>query len=171
MSKSKSKQPAGKPAASKAAPSKSSQTSSKTPAKSAKKPLNVWFIVAAVAVLAVIAVVAFLPRGNSASLPKEISVTQAKEKYDTGAYLLDVRQPQDWDEYHIPGTTLIPLGELQSRVNELPKDKEIVVVCRSGNRSQQGRDILLGAGLEQVTSMAGGVSEWRASGYPTVSGP
>jgi rhodanese-related sulfurtransferase len=171
MSKSKSKHPAGKPAASKGAPPKSGQPSSKTPAKSAKKPLNVWLIVGAVAVIAVIALVAFLPRGGSAGLPKEISVAQAKEEYDSGTFLLDVRQPEEWNEYHIPGTTLIPLGELKSRVNELPQDKEIVVVCRSGNRSQEGRDILLSAGLEQVTSMAGGVNEWRAAGYPTVSGP
>ena len=49
---------------------------------------------------------------------------------------------------------------------EVPRDREIVVVCRSGNRSQQGRDILLNAGYTQVTSMQGGLNEWRASGYP-----
>ena len=58
-----------------------------------------------------------------------------------------------------------------SRVDELPRDQEIVVVCRSGNRSQQGRAILLEAGFTQVTSMAGGVTQWRAAGHPTVSGP
>jgi rhodanese-related sulfurtransferase len=51
-------------------------------------------------------------------------------------------------------------------VSEVPRDKEIVVVCRSGNRSQQGRDILLDAGFAQVTSMTGGLNEWRAKGYP-----
>jgi rhodanese-related sulfurtransferase len=56
-------------------------------------------------------------------------------------------------------------------VNELPRDQEIVVVCRSGNRSQQGRDILLQAGFTQVTSMAGGLSQWRSAGYSTVTGP
>ena len=50
-------------------------------------------------------------------------------------------------------------------------DKEVVVVCRSGNRSQQGRDSLREAGFEQVTSLAGGLKEWVALGYPTVSGP
>jgi rhodanese-related sulfurtransferase len=81
--------------------------------------------------------------------------------------VLDVRQPEEWDQVHIPGTTLIPLGELESRLSEVPKDKEVVVVCRSGNRSQQGRDILLNAGFEQVTSMTGGLNDWRSSGYPT----
>jgi rhodanese-related sulfurtransferase len=168
---SKSKHHSGKPSASKSAPPKSGSASAKAPAKSANKSLNVWLIVAAVAVVAVIAAVAFLPRSGSAGLPKEISVAQAKEKYDSGAFLLDVRQPEEWNEYHIPGATLIPLGELASRVDELPKDKEIVVVCRSGNRSQQGRDILLNAGFDQTTSMAGGMIDWRATGYPTVSGP
>jgi rhodanese-related sulfurtransferase len=55
-------------------------------------------------------------------------------------------------------------------VSELPKDKPIVVVCRSGNRSQAGRDILLQAGIA-ATSMNGGLNEWRASGHPVVSGP
>jgi rhodanese-related sulfurtransferase len=182
MSKSKSKHHAakpvtGKPAASKGAASQGKPSSSKTTAKTSQNSRNVWLIVAAVATVAVIAAIAFLPRGGptgtpaAASQPKEISVAQAKEKYDSGAFLLDVRQPEEWNEYHVPGSTLIPLGELKNRVGELPKDKEIVVVCRSGNRSQEGRDILLSAGFDQATSMAGGVLDWRAAGYPTVSGP
>lgn len=105
------------------------------------------------------------------ALPLEIDITAAHAKREAGAFILDVRQPDEWDEYHIPGATLIPLGELASRMNEVPRDQEVVVVCRSGNRSQQGRDILLQAGFTQVTSMAGGLSQWRAAGYPTVSGP
>jgi rhodanese-related sulfurtransferase len=84
---------------------------------------------------------------------------------------LDVRETYEWEELHIPDATLIPLGELESRVNELPRDQEIVVVCRSGNRSLTGRDILINAGFEQVTSMAGGMNQWRAQGFPIVSGP
>jgi len=110
------------------------------------------------------------PNSNS-NYPREISVAEAAAKRNTGAFILDVRQPEEWNEYHIPGATLIPLGELAARVAELPSDQEIVVVCRSGNRSAQGRDILLMAGFKQVTSMAGGLLEWRATGYPTVSGP
>jgi rhodanese-related sulfurtransferase len=103
--------------------------------------------------------------------PREVSVEEAVTKRDAGAFILDVRQPEEWDEFHIPDSTLIPLGELAARVEELPRDQEIVVVCRSGNRSAQGRDILLDAGFTQATSMAGGVTQWRAAGYPTVSGP
>lgn len=101
------------------------------------------------------------------ALSLDISVDQAYELYQAGDYLLDVRTQDEWDEYHIPGTTLIPLDELESRVDEVPRDQNVVVVCRSGNRSQVGRDILLQAGFTSVTSMDGGVSDWRAAGYPT----
>lgn len=122
----------------------------------------------------IVFLIASLSGGGSSQangLPSEISVEQAHEKYQNGVFLLDVREPEEWNEYHVPNTTLIPLGELASRVNELPKDQEIVVVCRSGNRSQEGRDILLQAGFTQVTSMAGGLKSWSSMGYPTVSGP
>lgn len=128
---------------------------------------------AQIAVLAVVALIIYLllqmgGTGNNtaASLPREISVSEAYSKYQGGTFLLDVRTQEEWNEYHAPNTTLIPLEQLSVRLNELPKDKEIVVVCRSGNRSQEGRDILLNAGFTQVTSMAGGLTEWRASGYP-----
>jgi rhodanese-related sulfurtransferase len=100
------------------------------------------------------------------SLPLEVSVDEAYERYEAGDFLLDVRTQEEWDEYHIPNTTLIPLDELESRASEVPDDQNVVVVCRSGNRSQTGRDILLEAGLTQVTSMDGGVSTWRDAGYP-----
>ncbi|MBE0696188.1 MAG: rhodanese-like domain-containing protein [Anaerolineaceae bacterium] len=107
-----------------------------------------------------------LTRPAQVSFPLEISVAQAAEKRDQGAFILDVRQPEEWDVLHIPGATLIPLGELPNRLNEVPKDREVVVVCRSGNRSQQGRDILLKAGYNQATSMAGGMNQWQAQGLP-----
>lgn len=105
--------------------------------------------------------------GNeTASLPKEISVEEAYGKYQGGAFVLDVRTQEEWNEFHAPNATLIPLDQLPARISEVPQDREIVVVCRSGNRSQQGRDILLNAGFKQVTSMAGGLNEWRSKGYP-----
>lgn len=107
----------------------------------------------------------------STSLPREISVQDAAAKRDAGAFILDVRRPDEWNQYHIAGATLIPLDELPSRLNELPRDQQIVVVCHSGNRSAKGRDVLLNAGFTQVTSMAGGLIQWQAAGYPTVSGP
>lgn len=66
---------------------------------------------------------------------------------------------------------MIPLGQLLQRSAELPTDQTIVVVCRSGNRSAQGRDILETAGFKAVTSMNGGMNDWQARGYPVVTGP
>jgi rhodanese-related sulfurtransferase len=114
--------------------------------------------------------VASAPAGQVAALPAEVSVADALALRESGAFILDVRQPEEWDAVHIPDATLIPLGELASRVGEIPNDRQVVVVCRSGNRSAQGRDILLGAGFPSVTSMAGGMNDWAAAGYPTASG-
>jgi len=128
-----------------------------------------------IAVLAVVALIIYLilQAGNgtqsntpTTSLPREISVSEAFTKYQNGTFVLDVRTQEEWDEYHAPNTTLIPLDQLPNRLTELPKDKEIVIVCRSGNRSAQARDILVNAGFTQVTSMKGGLTEWRSSGYP-----
>jgi rhodanese-related sulfurtransferase len=106
-----------------------------------------------------------------AAIEKEISVTEAHELYNNGNIILDVRQPEEYEAGHIPGAILIPLDTLASRLGELPKNEKIVVVCRSGSRSAQGRDILLTAGFEDVTSMAGGMNEWAASDFEIELGP
>jgi rhodanese-related sulfurtransferase len=139
--------------------------------KTNNNQLWIWGVIALV--ILGISAVWMTSRGTAetGSYPREISVEEAVAKRDSGAFVLDVRQPEEWNDFHVPDSTLIPLGELASRVNELPKDQEIVIVCRSGNRSAQGRDILLDAGFTEVTSMAGGLTQWRAAGYPTVSGP
>jgi rhodanese-related sulfurtransferase len=100
------------------------------------------------------------------TLPAEISIDQAHELYEEGVFFLDVRSQEEWDDFHAPNSTLIPLDQLESRLDELPVDEQIVVVCRSGNRSQAGRDILLNNNFEQVSSMAGGLNAWRSAGYP-----
>ena len=104
-------------------------------------------------------------------LPPEVSVVRAAGLRDQGTFMLDVREPDEWSEGHMPGATLIPLGDLESRLGEVPLDRPVVVICRSGNRSRRGRDILLGAGYAQATSMAGGMRAWEAAGHPTVAGP
>jgi rhodanese-related sulfurtransferase len=140
--------------------------------KQAKKsnPLWVW----GVAAIILIAVIGFLvwqqSNPTAQPYPLEITVAQASEKRDQGAFILDVREPSEWTQFHIPDATLIPLGDLPSRLSEVPTDREVVVVCRTGNRSAQGRDILLKAGYTQVTSMAGGVTKWQAQGLPIATG-
>lgn len=146
--------------------------------KPASVRLPVWLILGVVLLLAVVAVIAIpqLFNNNPAAetpetLPLEVSVVEAKELQDAGAFILDVREPDEWISGHISGAVLIPLGELSGRIKEVPSDQKIVVVCRSGNRSAQGRDVLINAGYTQVTSMGGGVNTWSAKGYPLVTGP
>jgi rhodanese-related sulfurtransferase len=107
---------------------------------------------------------------EEAEYPKSISIEQAAEKKESGALFLDVREATEWLEAHIPGSVLIPLGQLKNRLNELPADKDIVVVCRSGSRSVMGLDILRMAGFNQSSGMAGGLIAWKAKGYPTATG-
>lgn len=107
---------------------------------------------------------------SPAPLPVSIDAAEAARLRDAGALVLDVREPSEWNEAHIPGATLIPLGELSARVSELPRDRQIVVVCRSGNRSQSGRDVLREAGFSSVTSMNGGLIRWQSAGLPLESG-
>lgn len=95
-----------------------------------------------------------------------ITSQEAAARWEAGALLLDVREDSEWAAGHVPGATHIPLGQLASRVAELPSDQTILVICRSGNRSQEGRDILLAAGVAPVTSVDGGVKAWRDAGLP-----
>jgi rhodanese-related sulfurtransferase len=125
-----------------------------------------WMILGVVILVALLGYGAWRLLSPTAGLPKEISVDEAYQKVQQGAFLLDVRTTEEWNDFHAVGATLIPLDELPNRLSEVPRDRIIVVVCRSGNRSQQGRDILLNAGYKQVTSMTGGMNAWRDAGYP-----
>ena len=107
---------------------------------------------------------------NTGTLAREVSVDEGYQMYQSGVFTLDVRTQAEWDEYHAPNATLIPLDQLQARLSEVPQGQPILVVCRSGNRSQQGRDILLAAGYD-ATSMSGGMSEWYSKGYPVDGAP
>ena len=105
------------------------------------------------------------------SQPLEMSVVDVAQLDREEWLFLDVREQYEWEEAHIEWATLIPLGQLADRHDELPKNRKIVVVCRSGNRSIEGRDILLAAGFTDVTSMAGGMNDWINLGFPVVTGP
>lgn len=133
-------------------------------------PVWGWLLIGA----AVVAAIWLLTRPNAESpkaLALEVSVVEAAKLQEEGAFMLDVREVSEWNEVHMPGATLIPLGELPNRLGEVPQDQPIVVVCRSGNRSKTGRDTLLRAGFTTVTSMRGGMNDWKASGFPVVTGP
>jgi len=104
------------------------------------------------------------------SQARQVSVDQAYQLYQSGDLVLDVRTQVERDAYHAPNTTWIPLDQLAGRVNELPRDRLIIVVCSSPACSQQGRDILLSAGLN-ATSMQDGFDIWYTRGYPIEGAP
>jgi rhodanese-related sulfurtransferase len=133
-----------------------------------KRNLTWLWIGLGVLVVAIAGVLVFFPKTPPSV---EISPAQAYAKYQQGAFILDVRSQDEWDQFHIKGSTLIPLDELADRLSELPKDKDIVVVCRSGHRSQSGTAILQKAGFKQVSCLSGGLLAWQEANYPIEKGP
>lgn len=75
--------------------------------------------------------------------------------------VLDVREPEEYEEFHIPGATSIPLGDLKDRMSELSDDKPIYVVCRTGNRSDMAASLLAENGYRDVVNVKPGMSEWN----------
>jgi rhodanese-related sulfurtransferase len=98
------------------------------------------------------------------SIMVEITVSELKERLAQGdqPFILDVRQPEEYAEQHIPGAVLIPLGELLGRVGELEqyRDQEMIVMCRSGNRSGQACLFLNMRGFDNATNLRGGILAW-----------
>jgi rhodanese-related sulfurtransferase len=83
-------------------------------------------------------------------------------------WLLDVRESDEWTAGHAPGAVHIPLGEIAERSAEIPADKTVYVICRSGNRSGRVAAALNNAGWQAV-NVAGGMQDWAAAGRPMVS--
>ncbi|MBP8292058.1 MAG: rhodanese-like domain-containing protein [Caldilineaceae bacterium] len=107
------------------------------------------------------------PAIDLASLPVDVDVaTAAKLRESPDVVILDVREQSEWDEVHIPGATLIPMGDIPARIKEIPTDKTVIVQCRSGNRSSQVTDYLRQQGMTNVHNLTGGMNEWEAAGLP-----
>ena len=100
----------------------------------------------------------------------ELNPEDVKEKIDRREefYLLDVREPHEVQICTIPGSHLIPLGQVTARVNELNSADEIVVYCRSGKRSGQAVEFLKKAGFRKVKNMRGGILAWSDQVDPSV---
>ncbi len=113
-----------------------------------------------------VAVVGILLLSSKAAPSVELTPAQAYAKYQQGTFFLDVRTQTEWNQFHLASSTLIPLDQLQNRLSELPKDKDIVVVCLSGHRAQSGVAILQQAGFTRVSYLIGGLQAWTAAGYP-----
>ncbi|EGO64650.1 rhodanese-like domain-containing protein [Acetonema longum] len=77
------------------------------------------------------------------------------------AAIIDIRTPEEYRDGHIPEVPLIPLDQLESRLREIPKDKKVLLICRSGNRSSQGTKLLRAKGFSNVYNITGGMNSWR----------
>jgi len=98
--------------------------------------------------------------GRQGTGPKE-----ANSLVGAGAVLLDVREQTEWHAGHAPGARHVPLGNLEGMLGALPRDRRVVVVCRSGNRSARATALLVRSGFEAV-NLNGGMRAWAAAGLP-----
>ena len=100
-----------------------------------------------------------------------INAQELEEELKDGnrPFLLDVRQPQEYQLGHIPGAKLIPLGSLRSRISELPKDREIVCICATGHGSVPAVNKLMAAGIE-ARNLKNGMIAWHMARQPVKRG-
>ena len=101
---------------------------------------------------------------------KEVSPAEGQQLVQGGAVLVDVREPNEYSEIHADGALLLPLSELEARYAELPNDKPLVMICRSGARSARAGEFLLQNGYSDVTNLTGGTLAWNEAGLPVVRG-
>jgi rhodanese-related sulfurtransferase len=81
-------------------------------------------------------------------------------------FLLDVREPWEYAQGRVPGARLLPLGELEDRVDEVPRDRPVLAICHSGQRSLAAAAFLLSLGYADVSNVEGGTSAWIERGFP-----
>ncbi len=93
---------------------------------------------------------------------------EAARRFDEGAVLLDVREPDEWDAGHAPEAVHVPLAALAARLDELDANTPVVAVCRVGGRSERAASLLLQRGFDAV-NLAGGMQAWYSAGLPVVT--
>lgn len=99
----------------------------------------------------------------------QVGARAARARLDEGALLLDVRELDEWEVEHAPRAQLVPMATVKANLARLPRDRRIVVVCRSGGRSAAVTDSLRAWGYDAV-NLAGGMCAWAAAGLPVVTG-
>lgn len=106
---------------------------------------------------------------GTSAMYQEIEPREAKQWIVNGAQVIDVREPFEFNSGHIPQAKNIPLGQLPQRLNEISREKPVLMVCRSGSRSAHASQILVRAGFDgkQVANLRGGMIRWRAEGGET----
>jgi rhodanese-related sulfurtransferase len=99
----------------------------------------------------------------------EIDVQELARLRLAGVALIDVREPDEYDEAHVPGAVLIPLGEVAERAAEVPDAGTVYVICKSGGRSHRAAEHLRSLGLDAV-NVAGGTMGWIEAGHDVARG-
>ncbi len=97
---------------------------------------------------------------------QDIDVATARQMQQNGARLVDVREPKEYADGHAAGARNIPLGEVGTRLAEIPMNVEVLLICRSGHRSEQAQDLLRRQGRTNTLNVRGGTADWQASGLP-----
>jgi hydroxyacylglutathione hydrolase len=95
--------------------------------------------------------------------PKELNAMLSE---DDGPVVLDVREPWEYRQGHVPGAVLIPLGQLAARVAELDPSRPVAIICQSGSRSQSAAALLGQQGFKKAYNVLGGTGEWQQAGLP-----
>lgn len=96
---------------------------------------------------------------------RETTIDQLAEALEQGAALVDVREPSEYRDGHVPGARNIPMGQLTARLDEIDRDRPVHVVCATGNRSGAMTDVLTAQGFD-ASNVVGGTSAWIRSGRP-----
>ena len=99
----------------------------------------------------------------------EVSIDQLKQVRQDGAMVVDVRNDDEYVAGHVSGAQSLPLPEVEARMQELPKDQTVYLICQGGGRSGKAADLLGAAGYD-VRSVAGGTSAWVESGGDITTG-
>ena len=100
---------------------------------------------------------------------REIDVAELEQRLQQGGTLVDVREPREYVDGHVPGARLFPMGQLSSRLAEIDKSGPVYTICRSGNRSGAMLDLMLAQGFDAY-NVAGGTVAWAESGRPVNQG-
>ena len=133
-----------------------------------RQTLNARLGLAAAALFAC-AAMAGEPSGGAAAPAATMTQEQLVEhlaKHPQHLFVLDVRTPEEYAEGHVPGAVNVPHDQLASRLAEVPKDKDVVVYCRSGRRSALATDVLAANGYRRVSHLDGDIQAWLARGRP-----
>lgn len=104
---------------------------------------------------------------------KEIDPEDASQRIskEDNLLLLDVREPDEYEEVHIDGVKLIPLGQLEARLSELDPEQPILCICAAGGRSERAARLLLANNFCDVTNLCGGMRDWQKCGLPSICKP